>query len=329
MKLEETPRAIRTPWKWGAALGLLAGFVLGLLDFAVFWYLGVQMKLNQVDVTLHVCLYFAFSFAVLGGLLGQLHFRSKQLQESHEAIERHLEAREESERRAAENEKLAAIGRLAACVAHEVRNPLGVIRTTSSMLLEDVSPDDERFQAGTYIVEEVDRLNAFCTSLLDYARPLHLEQQTSKASELLEQWDVLCQERSRYRNVNWLGPKMTSETKTEVSVDPALITQAFSSLVDNALDEVDEEGTLTLRVSSESHALVVELADDGGGVDPTHASRIFEPFFTTKSSGTGLGLAMAYKVIEAHRGSISVLEGKGAGPDGSGACFQIKLPLLS
>lgn len=319
------PRQMKTAWT-GALWGLLAGFVLGLLDFSLFSYLGVSMKLNQTDVTLSVCLYFAFSFAVLGGLLGKLYQTSQELRQSHHTISTQMTDLEESRKQLAESEKLAAIGRLAACVAHEVRNPLGVIRSTSSMLLEDVDEEDERYKAGTYIVEEVDRLNAFCSSLLEYARPLTLDLEKLQAEELFAQWENLCSERCRYNNVACHIVWSEENPKPTVQADPSLLTQAFSSLVDNALDELPHEGKVELRFRPDPQELVVELADSGQGISEENQSQIFEPFFTTKSSGTGLGLAMALKVVEAHHGTLQVVQGEGTGPEGRGACFQIRVP---
>ena len=158
--------------------GALLGLAVGLFDYFVFVALGVRMTLGAYDPTFAICALFGATYAVLGWLLGRLAATQAELRASATLVV-------DSQRRALQSEKLAEIGQLAAGVAHEVRNPLGVIRSSAAMLLEDLRPGSDAARAGSFICEEVDRLNAVVRGLLDYARPLAPRRERLRLAGLL------------------------------------------------------------------------------------------------------------------------------------------------
>lgn len=304
----------RRPWRW-ALLGLL----LGSFDHVLLRAVGVEMVWSGHDVAPGVVGMFALSFAGLGWVLGQLLDARDGLRASAAALE-------DSHRRAAQSEKLAAIGRLAAAVAHEVRNPLAVIRSSAALVLEDMPRETDSERAARFIVEEVDRLNAVVTALLDYAKPLTPRREALALADLLAAVEPLVRAA--------LGPKggrleATAEPPGEAPAlrgDPDLLAKLVYGLALNAAQAIDAGGRIELRLRRRGADVELLVRDDGPGVAPEHAARLFEPFFTTKATGTGLGLATAARIAEAHGGALELVPGGGLGPDGRGGCFCVRIP---
>nr|WP_276599565.1 ATP-binding protein [Nannocystis sp. SCPEA4] len=274
------------------------------------------MRLAGVDVSLVVVGFFAVTFAGFGYAIGLLLDARDRLRASAAALE-------DSHRRAAHSEKLAAIGRLAAGVAHEVRNPLGVIRSSAALVLEDMPEGTDNHQAARFIVEEVDRLNAVVTALLDYARPLAPRRQPVELVDLVAAVEPLVRDALRPKR----GRLAAAEGDgSALRGDPDLLAQLVYGLALNAAQAIGDGGCIELRLRRRGEAVELLVRDDGPGVTPEHAARLFEPFFTTKKTGTGLGLATAARIAEAHGGALELVQGGGLGPDGRGACFCVRLP---
>ncbi|MFQ5416753.1 MAG: nitrogen regulation protein NR(II) [Myxococcota bacterium] len=305
--------------------GLAAGAGSGVLDTLFFVHLGIDFSVSGRDLTLVVMAYLAISFAALGYAIGYLHDARARERRDAETIRAQAEALMASRRIASQNEKLAAIGRLAAGIAHEVRNPLGVIRASASMVQESFDRDDESWQACRFICDEIDRLNGLITSLLAFARPTEPRLCKLSVENAVERALELAGSELAVRNIRvareTLGPL------PEIEADPNLLSQAFLDVVTNSVEALPEGGLIALRLRSAENGVEVEIADDGPGVAREDALRVFEPFFTTKAAGTGLGLAMTSRIIERHGGDISVVQGRGAGPGGNGACFHVRIPL--
>jgi len=306
---------------WGTA----AGVALGAIDVAIFVFFGADMTLAGRDVTIPVLALFEFSYGALGFAVGRLAMARERAREDADTIERQLRALEVSQRAALQNEKLAAIGRLAAGIAHEVRNPLGVIRSSAAMVQESFAPGDEPWRACEFIREETVRLDALTTKLLDFARPRPLRvQNTSLEKAVLHALQLAVPElESRRIQVSSQGIREAPE----LEADPDLLAQLVLDLVVNAAEAAGEDGRVALRAQSLRGDLVLEVADSGPGVPIAAAEQIFEPFFTTKPRGTGLGLAMVARIVKAHGGSVEVAGGRGEGPGGAGACFRLSLPM--
>jgi signal transduction histidine kinase len=247
---------------------------------------------------------------------------------------------EQAQAEARRSERLAALGQLSAGLAHEIRNPLGVIKGSAEMLTQKLQASDAlaRELAG-YISTEVNRLGALVTEFLDFARPLHAEPHPADLIVLLDR--VLQIVADRFAGKQSSG---TEETRKPVRVerhyasglplvplDESLCEQAFLNLVQNAYEamqdqDADHGGTLRVDVQpavrNDREGVELRLADTGPGVPEELREEIFNPFVTTKKTGVGLGLSIVSKIIDGHHGSIHVENA----PEG-GAVFTIFFPL--
>jgi two-component system sensor histidine kinase HydH len=219
-----------------------------------------------------------------------------------------------------QKEKLAAVGILAAGVAHEVRNPLSSIKgyATYFSSLFDAQPDNKK--AANIMAEEVDRVNRVISELLEFARPIKLELKKIRIFELVDKALRLI----KYE-ADPAGIKISSSVEPnlpEVEVDKDRLTQVLLNVFINAIQAMPSGGTLTVNVRTMADSLQFEISDTGGGISPQDQANIFNPYFTTKKSGTGLGLAIAFKIVETHGGTITIesLESKGT-------TFVIAIPL--
>jgi two-component system sensor histidine kinase HydH len=224
-----------------------------------------------------------------------------------------------------QNEKLAAIGRLAAGIAHEVRNPLGVIRSSAAMVQEGFAAGEDAWRACEFIREETIRLDGLTSKLLDFARPRPLRlESVSLEKAVAHALQLAAPELERRR----IGVSLEGVGEAPgLEADADLLAQLVLDLVVNAAEAAGEAGRLVLRAQAGHDDVVLEVADSGPGVALGAAEQIFEPFFTTKTRGTGLGLAMVARIVQAHGGSVEIAQGRGAGPGGAGACFRVRLPL--
>lgn len=316
-------RAERSAPRW-ELWGLAAGLGSGVFDLALFWFLGERLKLSQAVTVGSVTCLFAATCAALGYVIGRLVQARRRAQADARTIHLQLAALQASQRQLVQNEKLAAIGRLAAGVAHEVRNPLGVIRASAAMVQEGFVPGDDAHRACQFICEEIDRLDSLITSLLTFARPAQLRLQRVALDAVVERALGLAEPELRRR-----GVKVHREGAAgpELDADPDLLAQVVLGLLKNAAEALEQGGNIALRVAATQDQIQLEVADSGPGLSPEQLQRIFEPFFTTKPRGTGLGLAMALRIIQTHLGVLAVVPGRGSGPQGTGACFAIRLPL--
>jgi signal transduction histidine kinase len=211
-------------------------------------------------------------------------------------------------------------------LAHEIRNPLGVIKGSAEMLTQKLQASDElsRELAG-YISTEVNRLSALVTEFLDFARPLHAQLQPANLTAILDRvLDIVA--------VRWKGKPVQVECHYAadlplVPLDESLCEQAFLNLVQNAYEAMEDHGG-TLRVEvrraaqNDRDGVQLVLADTGTGVPDKLREEIFNPFVTTKKTGVGLGLSIVSKIIDGHQGSIRVENA----PEG-GAVFMLFFPL--
>ncbi len=220
----------------------------------------------------------------------------------------------EHQARLVQSEKLAGIGRLAAGVAHEINNPLGVILGYTKLLQKQAAPG----LAGDLriIEEETLRCREIVEGLLDLSRPLAAPPQPVDLRALAD--EVL----ARLRDARLLdGVAVTVEGAAEAEGNPPKLRQVLFNLVKNAAEAAGAGGRVDLRLSGDCDSVEVAVADSGPGVSPGARERLFEPFFTTKDQGTGLGLAVSLAIARAHGGSIDV-----DGAPRGGARFTLRLP---
>jgi two-component system sensor histidine kinase HydH len=237
---------------------------------------------------------------------------------------RQIKRLEEEVRRA---EKLAAVGELAAGVAHEIRNPLSSIRGLAQFLRQALAGRPKEREYAEIMVKEVDRINRVVADLLTIARPQEPELAPAGLEELLDHTVRLVQADAARRGANI--QKVVARGLPEVIMDEGQITQALLNLMLNALQAVEQGGTIEVGATVETPDSRVHLwVEDGGpGIPGEQMGKIFEPFFTTRAEGTGLGLAIVQKIVANHRGEIRVE----SPPQGKsrGSRFNLYLPLAN
>ena len=280
-------------------LGFVAGFVLGMGDYLLLTALDVEMIIDGEDATLSVVLLFALNFGALGAVIARLWEHRKSLEEQAELIRRQYQELSDMQETLIEHETLAAIGQMSAGVAHEVRNPLSVIRSSAQMLAEDLEGQDA--EVVTFIHEEVDRLDDFVSRVLEFSKHVDVDTEPTEWSQL------------RARLAQTLPEEVElDDAGSTYDVDPELMVRILANLVDNARKAGDD---VNVRVVARPRR--IEVVDDGPGIEPEDLERIFEPFFTTRAQGTGLGLAMARKLARVQGWDLT------ASSDASGATFRL------
>jgi signal transduction histidine kinase len=309
-----SPRFRRARW-WGAA----AGVMLGVADTIFATALGFSFQINGRDATALTAVYFSSSFATLGFLLGYVIEQRRHERGAAAIIQSQMRTIADTRARLAQSEKLAALGQLAAMVAHEVRNPLAVIRSAAQGLGEMLPADAEARQASGFISAEIDRLNSVVTSLLTFARPPQLRPRPVAVHELVDHALLLAREELAAKRVN-VQRHEAADIRT-LHVDADLMSQVLLCLLANAAEAVPSGGDVFLDTRLAGDAVLIGVNDSGPGVPAALRERIFEPFFTTRARGTGLGLAIARQIVEAHGGRIDVGDGARGG-----ARFTIRLP---
>lgn len=245
---------------------------------------------------------------------------------------------EQAQAEARRSERLAALGQLSAGLAHEIRNPLGVIKGSAEMLTQKLANSNPlATELAGYISTETNRLSALVTRFLDFARPLHADLTPTDISIVLD------------RALNdvaqlWKGARVRVEKDYEanlplVPLDEGLCEQAFVNIVQNAYDAMSAEGGV-LRVTVAStrrntrerndvDGVEIRIADSGPGIPAELREQIFNPFVTTKKSGVGLGLSIVSKIVDGHHGSIRIEDASPDSHDKRGACFVIFFPAAS
>jgi two-component system sensor histidine kinase HydH len=213
------------------------------------------------------------------------------------------------------------VGRLAAGVAHEIRNPLSSIKGFATYFKERYPdrPDDQ--QTADIMIQEVDRLNRVVGQLLEFAKPVSVKPKPISLQALLNDSIKLIKDRAAEKGIS-----VQTQNNTQVDearIDPDRINQVLLNLYLNAIDSMESGGELKVEISSDGqhHDIVIRISDTGRGISRENLSKIFEPYFTTKSTGTGLGLAIAHNIVAAMGGQITVKSAPGRGTN-----FSVILP---
>ena len=279
---------------------------------------------GEVELGIRI-LFFFFAAILVNQFVMENRRRLKESQALSETLAESNRKLKQAQEEARRSERLAALGQLSAGLAHEIRNPLGVIKGSAEMLSQKVqgaSPLAEEL-AG-YISSEVNRLNALVARFLDFARPSRLELQSVNAPELLDR--ALDTVRAQFPAAGIAVERHYANDLPPILADERLCEQVFVNLICNAYEAMNGAGgRLSVSIvpaSAENvSGVAVEVADSGPGVPAEIREQIFNPFFTSKENGVGLGLSIVAKIVDDHRGTIRLKS-----QAGEGARFQVFLP---
>src|SRR5581483_2393850 len=243
--------------------------------------------------------------------------RAEEAAEQLAEANRNLQEAEAAMRR---SERLAALGQLSAGLAHELRNPLGTMRTSAEMLLKNVGSENAVAQemAG-FIASEVDRTNSLVTRFLDFARPLALRPEKTDLAQVIDR--ALADVEKHTPPLDVVIYKNYSPDIRPFLLDGQLMERVIYNLVVNAAQASPPKAPITVKTRQVGDTVEIAVIDRGSGIEPKLVENIFNPFVTTKSSGVGLGLAIVSKIVDEHGGSISV-----ESELGSGSVFRVFLP---
>lgn len=199
-------------------------------------------------------------------------------------------------------EKLSAIGELASGIAHEIRNPLGIIKTISQTINKDI--DDEETKKGLEIIEqEIERANKVIQGLLDFAKPSVLKSKIQSIDKILNEILIIINKYAEHYKVNTHYRVIEDGL---INMDTDKIKQAFVNIIFNGIQAMPDGGNLYITLENEGKLSKISFKDEGTGIDREKLEKIFEPFYTTKEKGTGLGLSITHRIIEEHRGYMDI-----------------------
>ncbi|HVN95876.1 MAG TPA: [Fe-Fe] hydrogenase large subunit C-terminal domain-containing protein [Syntrophorhabdaceae bacterium] len=253
-------------------------------------------------------------------LLDQSNKIYQQLEKSHRELQKSHQELEHAQYQLIRTEKLAALGQLAAGVAHEINNPLGTITIYAHILLKTMETEDPRRDDIALIINEANRTKGIVQGLLSFARETKLKPGDTDINELLEDALGLLVNQSLFQNIKI--KKNFAKDLPAIFADGTQLKQVFLNIVLNAAQAMEGKGNLAITTWLQKDHIKIRIRDTGPGILPEHVAKLFNPFFTTKEKGTGLGLAISYGIIERHSGKIEVdteLE--------RGSTFTISLPL--
>lgn len=215
------------------------------------------------------------------------------------------------------SEKLAALGKMAAVLAHEIKTPLTSIKMNADIIAEDLKLNPDEKENLAIIQTEINRLNNLVKDVLQFSRQMELDISVFNLFDMVETIKHQFQNKLKDKNISLFN----NVDKVSLTADMDKLTQVFLNLIDNSIEAINSNGKIELKSSfdKERNHIKISVIDSGNGIKSE--LKVFEPFFTTKSSGTGLGLAIAQKIIEQHRGSIKLVSS-----ESGKTVFEIILP---
>ena len=240
---------------------------------------------------------------------------------------------EQIEERERLRDRLAALGEMAAAIAHEVKNPLASIEVMAGVLKRQLSEQSDAQDALNDIIKEAKMANSIVVEVLEFVRPIQLQVERAAMNEVIKDSITLAEGKQRRGAVS-INTVIEPEVP-ELLADPHQLRQLFSNLLANAFEALGGEGHVDIRawllpgeedsvgVDPQPPHVVVEVRDTGPGIQPEDMERIFSPFFSTKPQGTGLGLAIVRNVVDAHDGRIDATSAPGRG-----TTFKVTLPVV-
>jgi len=228
---------------------------------------------------------------------------------------------EDLQQRLSKTESLAAVGSMAAVLAHEIRNPLGSIVSASRGLAGEDLEQNDREELTLVLRKEAKRLNDTLSQFLQYARPRDLQHSSTDLGALIKDIATMVRSDSEALGETELSFKLPEEA-VRADCDSDQLRQVLWNIVNNSVQALKGSGRLELRVARDGKEAAITVGDDGPGIPPAELKKIFEPFHTTKQKGTGLGLAVAERIVSSHGGRIEV-----ESVVGEGTRMTVRIPL--
>jgi len=227
---------------------------------------------------------------------------------------------EQSQRALIQAEKMSAVGRLTASIAHEVNNPLQAVNNCLHLAGRDELSSEKRGEYLTMAEEELNRLMSTVRRMLDFYRPGAIDRKPTSIAELIDRVLALLDKQMNDQNVT--ADKKIPKKLPMVNIVGNQIQQVFFNLILNSLEVMPDGGKIEISASVNKKNLEIEFSDDGPGVSPEASANIFEPFMSTNEDGTGLGLSVSYGILTAHGGSLELIN-----TPSEGACFRVVIPV--
>lgn len=304
------PMWVELPLSWKR------GRIIGVFEFTQ------DVTADQANIARFQVIIFASVAVFVGVLFAALVAILRRAERILEARARERQKLEEELHRA---ERLAVLGEMIAGVSHEIKNPLGIIRSTAE-LLEKRSEDPRHKKLAAIVIEEATRLNNIVTEFLDFARPKDLRLEPCRVEDILERNLTVLEAECQKRNIRMERDYQTGGALT--LADANLLYRAFMNLLVNAVQAMEAGGTLEIATSLKcldsrrEPFLEVRINDTGPGIAAEVLPKIFNPFFTTREKGTGLGLSIVLSIIQSHQGTVELAPR----PEG-GTSAVVRLPL--
>jgi len=309
------PKEVRlitfAPLRWEPQLGKFSERVLGVVEI-------VQDLSEDYKTIFRIQILVILTCTVLmGALFVVLVFVVKR---GESIIQKRAMERLRLKERLAHAERLSSLGEMAAGISHEIRNPLGIIRSSAELLKKKVAKVDPQNKIPDIIIEESSRLNRIITDFINYARPRSLNMTPCRVEEVIDKNINFLEAQNREKG--YVIKKNYQNSLPEIKADSTLLYQSFLNIFINAMQAMPDGGRILVEVSSTDHLVTVHFDDEGQGIPPENMDKIWDPFFTTKEQGTGLGLGIVKNIIESHGGSIQIVN-----RPVRGARVTVELPL--
>jgi signal transduction histidine kinase len=217
----------------------------------------------------------------------------------------------EKERQLFQSDKLASLGTLSAGMAHEIKNPLAILKGMAQSLPENIGDREYLKKISEVVPRQIDRIDNLVEDLIAFSKPKEIEKTAVDVNSIVHDSVKFVNEECKKRGIQ-LELNLNNRIPM-ISADRELLTQAFLNLMLNAIQSMQNGGKLSVGTQEAGDRIQIDISDTGHGIDKENISRIFDPFFTTKEKGSGLGLAVTYRIIKEHGGEIEVESEVGVG----------------
>ncbi len=310
-----SPKFVRlityAPLRWEPQFTRISGPYIGVIEIVQ------DLSVDYQDIFQTQILVVITCTLIMGALLVVLVFVVKR---GEGIIQKRAMERLRLKERLNRAERLSSLGEMAAGISHEIRNPLGIIRSSAELLKKKVTKFDPANTLPDIIVEEANRLNNIITDFINFAKPRSPVLVPCRIEEVIDKNITFL---ATQMNENGYEIKQNYKTPLpEIQADGTMLYQSFLNILINAMQAMPGGGTIEIKIRANHKVVVIDFEDQGQGIADDVIDKIWDPFFTTKEMGTGLGLGVVKNLIESHGGSIQILN-----RSQGGACVTVELPV--